>query len=146
MSVTGVSNITTQVWQGTMQQRKLDFSQLAQALQQGDLTGAQKAFADLQSLSQPQSGSSSTSASSNTSSNGTSALADDFAALGKALQAGNLADAQSAFAKIQSDMKANKGGHHHHHHGTSSASSSSTGQSSTSTTEPLENSTISISA
>jgi hypothetical protein len=38
------SNSSMQTRQATMQQRKQDFSQLASALQSGDLTGAQSAF------------------------------------------------------------------------------------------------------
>ena len=45
-AISGIShsNSSMQTWQATMQQRKQDFSQLASALQSGDLTGAQSAF------------------------------------------------------------------------------------------------------
>jgi outer membrane protein assembly factor BamD (BamD/ComL family) len=126
MAISGVSNNNTmqQAWQTNMQQRKQDFSQLGSALQSGDLASAQKAFTDLQSL-QPGgtaqgSGGAATNSTNNSSGNTSS---NDFAALGQALQSGNLTDAQNAFAKIQSDMQAHKGGHHHHHHGGGAVSS-----------------------
>jgi len=89
-----------------------DFQSLAQALQSGNLSGAQTAYTtllqDLQDLGQngSTSSSSSTDAASATSSatstgspsNSSNTLQQDFAALGTALQSGNLSDAQSAFA------------------------------------------------
>jgi hypothetical protein len=40
----------------------------------------------------------------------------DIDALGQALQAGDLTAAQSAFARLQQDLQAMRGGHHHHRH------------------------------
>ncbi|MBJ6726680.1 hypothetical protein [Geomesophilobacter sediminis] len=144
MTISSVSG-NTQTWQTMMQQRKQDFSQLASALNNGDLSGAQQAFADLQNISgqgQNTANSSQTQSSSATGSNsGNSGVKNDFAALSQALQSGNLADAKSAFAKIQSDMKA-QGGRHHHR----GAGSNTDSQSTTNSTALLENSTISVSA
>jgi hypothetical protein len=132
MTIAAVSgNGSTQAWQATMQQRKQDFSQLGSALQSGDLDTAQKAFADLQSLSGSQTQNGTTQASN---ANSGSTVANDFAALGQALKSGNLSDAQSAFAKIQTDMKAQKGGHHHHRAAAAPAAASTTGSQSTDST------------
>ena len=129
MSISGVSS-STQDWQAQMQQRKEDISQLSAALQGGDLSSAQSAFTALQGL-QPKQNSSATSSSNTTNSTGNTVSAD-FASLGQALQSGNLADAQTAFAKMQSDMQAQKGGHHHHHNaGTTPTNTSSTTDAST---------------
>ena len=134
---------TSSTWQNVFQQRKQDFSQLSQALQNNDLQGAQQAYADLQSLQQSQSGSNS-----NSNSNG-SPIQSDFAALGQALSSGNLSQAQSDFSQLQTDIKSafqtqsgSQGtsgthrGHHHHHHAEASSQDSSN-----STTDSTTNST-----
>lgn len=148
MSISGITNTsnTQATWQAMMQQRKQDFSQLASALQGGDLASAQKAFASLQN-SGGQGQSSNTNAISNNSTTSSNPIVDDFAALSTALKSGNLSDAQTAFAKLQADMQAKKAGHHHHHHGGtgSNVTNSSSPSTSSSTTVP-DNSTISISA
>jgi hypothetical protein len=135
-----------------MQQSKQDYSQLATALQSGDLSGAQSAFSTLQSLNgQGQSSAvSSTGTSSNSSASGNT-ISNDFAALGQALKSGSIANAQSAFAQLQTDMQAQQtSGHHHHHHhhhgGTGSSGSNANGQSTAGSTTLANNSTISISA
>jgi len=96
MSTAAVSsNSIYQQLQGFYQQRKTDLQQLGQALQSGDLAGAQQAFNALQTLGQ----------------SGPFASADpfrntqreqDFAAVGQALQSGDLAGAQQAFATLES--------------------------------------------
>jgi len=93
------------------------FSALGQALQSGDLAGAQQAFATLQQDLQGGSqvghhhhhhhhsdGGSSGSISS--SSNPFAQAAQEFNALGQALQAGNLSAAQQDYAAIQQDLQA----------------------------------------
>lgn len=132
-----ISNITataglSQTWQSLFQQRKQDFSNLAQALQSGDLAGAQKAYADLQSLQQ----NSPAGSNARSNSNG-NPVQSDFAALGQALASGNLSQAQSDFSKLQSDFKsalqntaqqiggAHKGHHHHRHQEAASSQDSS---------------------
>jgi len=119
-------------WQNVFQQRRQDFSQLAQALQSGDLSGAQKAYGDLMSLQQNQAGA-------NPNSNG-GPIQNDFAALGQALSSGNLSQAQSVFTQLQNDIQSafqnqsgaqgpsgTHRGHHHHHHSEASSQDSSNG-------------------
>lgn len=119
--------------QNVFQQRRQDFSQLAQSLQAGDLTGAQQAYSALQNLLPSNQSGSAT---------GNNPLQNDFAALGQALAAGNLSQAQSAFSQLQSDLKSalqngstqgqasgiagpHRGHHGHHHHGSAVENSSS---------------------
>jgi len=148
-AISGISNSNSsmQTWQASIQQRKQDFSQLASALQSGDLTGAQSAFSALQSLtSQGQNSTVNSTGTSSTASNSGNTISNDFATLGQALQSGNIASAQSAFAQLQTDMQTQQssGHHHHHHHGGAGANSSSV--STTSSPSLPDNSTISISA
>ena len=90
-----------------MKQFKADFNSLSEALSSGDLAGAQKAFAALQNdkpaggphTHRHQGGSGGASAAGGSTN-------DPFAAIGKALQSGDLQAAQSAFAQIQSAAKA----------------------------------------
>jgi hypothetical protein len=150
ISGTSSSNTNMQTWQTMMQQRKQDFGQLASALQSGDLTGAQSAFSALQSLiSQWQNSTVNSTGCSNLSASGNK-IPNDFTALGQALQSGNIADAQNAFAQLQTDIQAQKSdGHHHHHHhnsGAGSNGSSANGQGTASSTSLPDNSTISVSA
>jgi len=100
-----------------------DFAALAQALQQGDLAGAQQAFSTLSqdvpwvgrvASSQPASGAGGTSSTGPV----TSAIQD----LASALKSGDLADAQKAFAALQ---QAHGGGHHHGHHHSADAQATS---------------------
>ena len=147
MSISSISSGTTmpQDFQTIRQQQRQDFSQLAQALQDGDLTGAQKAYADLQSLQKGNQSGTNTNTNSGSSQN---PLQADFAALGQALSSGNLSQAQSDFTQLQADLKnayQNQAGiqgagahhgHHHHHAVSSSDSDSNTSGSSSSVTSP----------
>ena len=76
-------------------QRSADLQQLGQALQSGDLAGAQQEFNTIQSLGQ-----------SGPFASGNAFKAfrreQDFAAIGQALQSGDLGGAQQAFAQLQS--------------------------------------------
>ena len=94
------------------------WSQLAQALQSGDLAGAQQAFATLQQHFQQRqaarTGQGPTSGPRGTQGN---ALSQDFSALAKALQSGDLTGAQDAFATLQQDFQAQQARHHHRYHG-----------------------------
>jgi len=102
MSTAAVSTSSIyQEVQAFYQQRGSDLQKLGQALQSGDLAGAQQEFKALQALGQ----------------SGPFASGDpfqssqreqDFAAIGQALQSGDLAGAQQAFAQLQSTF------HHHH--------------------------------
>ena len=111
------------------QQRQQDFKSLAVALQSGDLSGAQSAFASLLQML-PNSSSAANSqtqiaATSSTSGsiNGTSSITSDLSALGQAIQSGDLTGAQNDFSKLTQDMQTIGGGHHHHHHHKTSAGS-----------------------
>jgi hypothetical protein len=79
------------------QQRQADLAQLGQALQSGDLAGAQAAFDNLTALGQ-----------SGPNKNGQlferAGRAQDFQAIGQALQSGDLAGAQSAFSTLESAL------------------------------------------
>jgi hypothetical protein len=118
MSVSAISsnvNVYSTTAQNRFQERRAEFQQLAQALQSGDLTGAQQAFAGLQQNRSP-----SAAQGQNSSQSGqNNSLAADFNTLGQALQSGDLSSAQKAFATLQKDMQTVHQAHHHHHHGTS---------------------------
>ena len=84
--------------QAYFQQRGSDLQKLGQALQSGDLAGAQQEFAAIQNLGQ----------------HGPFANGDpfkisqreqDFTAIGQALQSGDLAGAQQAFAQLKSSFR-----------------------------------------
>ena len=107
------------------------WAQLAQALQAGNLGGAQTAFSSLQqrfqagqsgAVGQVSSASQATTTASNTQ---TDPLSQDLSALGQALNGGDVKAAQDAFAKLQQDLQQlGSQKHHHHHHHSSQASSS----------------------
>lgn len=166
MSTSSISLLSASTQSQTLtlaQQIQQDFKQLAGSLQSGDLAGAQKAYAALQKLlpSQSQNSTSSTQSSSQSSSSSTNPIVNDFNALGKALQSGDLTAAQSAFSTLQSDLKSQSQSSttgalmqamrpHHHHHaaaahqgsdGDSDSTSSSTSTSSSSSTSSTSSST-----
>jgi hypothetical protein len=88
------------------QQIKSDFQTLASAIQSGNISSAQQAYAALQkdapALFQ---GASSQGGSSDP-------LASALSSLGTALQSGSITSAQQALAALQQTVQ----GHHHHHH------------------------------
>jgi hypothetical protein len=102
-------------WQDHVKQRVTDFKSLTDAMNSGNLAGAQSAYTALQNdatfggqdptaqLFGPN-----------------DQLNSDFKSLGDALSSGNMDDAKKAFAKLQQDMQAArnaqqaKRGHHHH--------------------------------
>src|SRR5271169_4151436 len=95
MSTAAVSTSSIyQELQTFFQQRGSDLQQLGQALQSGDLAGAQKEFSAIQSLGQSGPFASGDAFKS-------SQREQDFAAIGQALQSGDLAGAQQAFAQLQ---------------------------------------------
>ena len=111
--------------QGPAQQLQANVKQLAQSLQSGDLSGAQKAYTSLQQTLGTDASSS------------TNPLNKDLSSLGQALQSGNLSGAQQAFAQLGQDAQTSAGSeaggkshgaHHHHHHagGTTGAASLAT--------------------
>jgi major membrane immunogen (membrane-anchored lipoprotein) len=118
MSVSGISssdfsNYGTQSTESSIQKLQLEFQQLGQDLQSGNLSASQSDFATLQSL-QPQSSSTSSSQSNNP-------IAQAFSQLSQDLQSGNLSAAQQDYAAIQQAMKSQEATGHHHHHGSSSS-------------------------
>jgi hypothetical protein len=109
-SIDSVSSSSDTSQTGTVpnfQQIKSDFQALASALQSGNVSSAQQAYAALQKDAPGlfQSNSSQGSSSSDP-------LASALSSLGTALQSGNLANSQQAFAALQQTVQ----GHHHHHH------------------------------
>jgi hypothetical protein len=134
MSISSISSATNPFltsMQSGIKQRNSDFSALGQALNAGDLPGAQQAFSAFQSDQQNlfsimQSQNSQQSNLQNSSNQQSNPLQ----ALQQALSSGDLSGAQQAFAALQQTMAH---GHHHHHHGggvqnsTQSASLTSTG-------------------
>jgi urate oxidase len=128
--------------QNSFQQRRAEFQQLGQDLQSGNVTAAQQDYAELTASTSGASSSSTTAATATSSSSSTassaSSLAQEFTALGQALQTGNLSAAQQAYSAMQQDAQSisqTQGHHHHHHHhsGASSNSQTSTDGSSSST-------------
>lgn len=87
--------------QNPFKEIRQDFKQLASALQSGDLSGAQSAYANIQQVLQANQGTA-------TGSSGSNTLQNDFAAVGQALQSGDLSQAQSAFSQLQSDFQAGR--------------------------------------
>jgi hypothetical protein len=118
---------------------KDDIDAIGKALSSGDLTGAQQAFSNLQSLGQPPAPPSYSSTNSNSSAD---PITNDFNNLSSALQSGDLKGAQAAFRQLQSDLssgdstastgQAEYGHHHYGATGTAGAEQSST-QAATST-------------
>jgi len=119
MSVSSISSSTAinrADWRSTVKQGKQDFSQLLGALQSGDVSGAQQAYAAMQQLlpgfqssTQAAAASGSSAASGSTPAN---AIGTDFSELGAALGAGSLTGAQEAVAKLQQDAQAYRQDHH----------------------------------
>jgi hypothetical protein len=122
MSDLSVSSATSSVGstqQSQWAQVKNLWDQLGQALQKGDLAGAQKAFAALQANA-PQGASQAQGAA--TQNGQGSSSQNPLNTLASALQSGNLAAAQQAFSQVQQAQ----GHHHHHHHGSHSSTSTPT--------------------
>ena len=104
------------------QQRRQEFQALADDLQSGDLSGAQKAFSSLQQLlpdfTPATTGliQSSDATSSSGTGRDTSPITTDLNVLGQALQTGDLSGAQNDFLKLTQDLQSIGAGHHRHHH------------------------------
>jgi hypothetical protein len=124
-----------------VQQVQQDYAQLASALQNGNLAGAQSAFAALQQALQTQSGTNA--AATTTSAGSNDPIANDLTALGQALSSGNLTQSQSAFSQLQNDIQAapqsgtSRPEEHHHHHGGGDFSPTASYTSSNSTTSAV---------
>lgn len=115
-------------------QRRQDFQSLQDALQSGDLSAAQSAFAALQKDAP---------AGKADKSKDNSPMSKDFQALQTALQSGNISDAQKAFATLQQDMKTARAAHHHHHHQASDSTQTPAATDLTTTTPAASASTTS---
>ena len=97
-----ITDLSQQQRQNPFQQMRQDFSQLASALQSGDLSTAQSAYSNLEQLLQArQSG-----PTSNTGSTPATTIQNDFASVGQALQSGSIDQAQTAFSQMQKDLAA----------------------------------------
>ena len=119
MAISGVSLGSVANYQNPNDPRQL-FLQLAKAINSGDLTGAQQAFAQLgQALGNNAGGS-------NSANNPNDPVSQALAAIGQALQSGDLGGAQQALASLQ-QAQGPRGHHHHggHRGGGSNAASSS---------------------
>jgi len=94
MSTAGISSSSLVQGAQYFQDRKSDLQQLGQALQSGDLTGAQQDFSTIQNLAQngPFGGNAFA----------VSQRQQDYTAIGQALQSGDVAGAQQAVAQLQS--------------------------------------------
>jgi hypothetical protein len=121
------------------QQRQHNFKDLMTALQSGDLSAAQSAYAALTGTSDPNS----TSANDTSKVNGASASAQTspLAQIGQALKSGDLAGAQKAAQTLASAH-----GHHHHRHSGGSAGASTPAPTSTSSIEDTIGSLINTAA
>ncbi len=118
MSVSAISSssgLMSTALQSQIGQVQSDFQALGKALQSGNLTVAQQAYATLQQ-DLPASQSSSSATSSN-----------PLSAVGQALQSGNLTAAQQAFTAL----RGHNHGHHHHGGGSAVASAATTPASAT---------------
>lgn len=102
MEISGASSAygTSQTdWLARRKERKQDFSDLAEALNSGDLSAAKTAYSALRQVEAPPPPPSGGKGKDD-------AIGADAAALGQALQTNDVTDAQSALAKLQQDMQA----------------------------------------
>jgi hypothetical protein len=122
MSIGGVaSGVATAAWQN----RRQDLASLVSSIRNGALAGAQQAFSALSGLGSSASPSPGAATQSPAAATGTgNSLSDGLAAIGQALESGDISGAQQALSKMFAD---HAGGHHRHHGGGVSASASSTG-------------------
>jgi hypothetical protein len=118
MAVSGVcagNNTYQSTLQSNVKQRQQDFQSLADALQAGNLQGAQQAFAALQ---KDRSASPQVAAVTGSQQAGQSnPLHQDIQALQSALQANDLPGAHKALTTFQQDLQQAGHAHHRHHHG-----------------------------
>jgi len=113
MNVSNVSS-TTNPWQteppGVFGQRKQDFKSLATALQSGDISSAQSAFATLQNDLKTSQGTAATSPLLDPNTQ----AGQDFKALQDALKSNDVKAAQDAFKTLKTDLQSARRAHHHH--------------------------------
>lgn len=105
MNVSAVDQSTGSIRQRPgVQDARLDFDQLVQALQGGNLGAAQQAYSSFQQIQNsfmPSGGAGTAGAQTS----GQSAVQNDWAALGQALQSGNLAQAQNTLGRLEDDAQ-----------------------------------------
>jgi len=139
MSIGAVSSSTPSIQPNSQQDAmRQNFQALTQALQSGNLTAAQQAYATLTQNMPSQ-------ASGDSSNDQTNPFQQALASIGSALQSGDISGAQTAMQNLTETMKAHKG---HHHQGaqsqsTDQATSTSTG---TSTLSTATNSLLDVTA
>ena len=97
--------------QGSIRQIRQDFQNLASALKSGDLSGAKSAVSTLQQLMQGFQPPGSSGALQGGGGKPPDKLGMDLAAIGKALQSGDLGSAQDALKKMLDEMQAAAAGH-----------------------------------
>lgn len=100
--------------QSISQQKKLDFQQLFQSLQNSNLGGARQAYSALEQLISA-TGASQQSAANTQPGAQNDPFSTDLKAVGLALKSGDLAGAQQAFAQLRQDLQAYRQSHHHPH-------------------------------
>jgi hypothetical protein len=133
MSVSSISGIDTSAAQAALKQRMEDFKALGQALQSGDLKGAQSAFQALENdIQQSQAAMQSSSAAGQN-----NPIAQDMNTIQQALQSGNLDAAKQAFQDLQQRLAAHHG-HHHHHHAAAATSGTADNDAGTSISQLLQ--------
>jgi len=140
MSVAGISS--TSLYQPssvntTSQNRRSEFQQLGQDLQDGNLTAAQQDFSKLTQVT-PKASSGVQSASLNSQVSAFGSILQDLNTLGQSLQSGNLSAAQQAYSKVQQDMQnvQQSHGQPHHHHGSTPATTTAPSTTGASTGTP----------
>jgi hypothetical protein len=119
MSVSGVSaSGSSSLYQSSNPQKNIQasFKQMADAIQNGDLTGAQSAYGSLAQLLNggQQTTQAAAQSTSQGSANPTGSFADLLNQIGSALQSGDLTGAQQALQSLQQAAQTHR---HHHHHG-----------------------------
>jgi hypothetical protein len=120
------------------------FQAIGSALQSGDVSSAQSALAAFQQALQGNSQSNPQTAT-NQPFGKNSQANTDYQNLTSALQSGNLANAQKAYASLQNDLQSaqsTKSAHKGHHHHRSSSATSSTSSSTTPTSGSATSSTV----
>jgi hypothetical protein len=103
--------------QNIYQQEQQNIANLGNALQSGNLSGAQQAFSAFeQVLNSSQNENQTQKAPITPGTIGNNSVSSDLSALGNALQSQNTTSAQTAFNQLLQDLQGAQKGHHHHHH------------------------------
>jgi hypothetical protein len=147
-AVSSTSGLSQTDSQSSVNLLRQNFDQLASSLQSGDLTGAQKALSNLDSLVQSDQSTSQTLILHSTSTRN-STIQNDVAALGPALNFGDLSAAHNDFSRLVKDLQpagqdvtpgqsVGSARHHGNHHGPEASDSDS----STTTTETTASTAI----